>query len=229
MSLMNSPAGPQLRPIRIDAEHFSIRFLVPVLSIVLVILLHLLGTAILDGLMEGGENPSCIMLPIDLVALVGFGFGLERLLKRVMPSRRSAALGDRELIVTDARANPPIVTRLDWDKAVNVKAWRFTVSRRTRVPKGWYCMAVHLLQDEQEAIFYTFMPPPEAEASIGYTNFVRLRPRKETQSNSDLTAAAEQRRLLRLEDARWSDGAEITREDFRALLAVLQRWVPGWR
>jgi hypothetical protein len=229
MSLINTPAGEPMRPIKIDAEHFLVRFLVPVLSIVLVIVLHFVGTAVLDSLMDEGNSAACTMVPIDIVALVGIGFGLDRLLKRVIPSRRYAALGEHNLIVTDGRSKPPVVLRFEWDKAVNVKAWRFTVSKRTRVPKGWYLMAIQLLQDEQEVIFYTFMPPREAETSIGYDNFVRLRPRKETQSNSDLTAAAEQRRLLRLEDARWNDGAEITRQDFKAILAALQRWIPGWR
>jgi hypothetical protein len=57
---------------------------------------------------------------------------------------------------------------------------------------------------------------------------VRLRPRRETESNTDLRAAAEQRRLLRLEDARWRDGAEIAQDDFRAMLAALTPHVPGW-
>ena len=87
---------------------------------------------------------------------------------------------------------------------------------------------MHLLQDETEIILYTFMSPGDAEAIIGYDQFVRLRPRSETQSNQDLSTAAEQRRLLKLEDARWNDGGEISQDDFRALLAILQRRLPGW-
>ncbi len=73
------------------------------------------------------------------------------------------------------------------------------------------------------------MPPQEAENAIGYRYFVRLRPRRETQSNTDLSAVAEQRRLLKLEDQRWNDGAEIAREDFHAVLRILQQRVPDWR
>ncbi len=50
------------------------------------------------------------------------------------------------------------------------------------------------------------LPGKEAEELPGYTQFVRLRPRKETLSNTDLSTVAEQRRLLKLEDARWEDG-----------------------
>jgi hypothetical protein len=219
---------PHERLIRIDVEHFAIRFLVPVLTVVVVILAHLLGTVMLDRRLGEGVNPSGVMLPFDIVILIGTGYLVERGLKQIMPSRRRATLSSAALVVTDGRRKPPVITRITWDKTVNVKAWRFPVKRRTRVPKGWYCMAVHLLQDEEELILYTFMSPQEAEATTGYTNFVRLRPRQETESNTDLSAVAEQRRLLKLEDSRWNDGAEIAHKDFDALLDILRQHVPGW-
>ena len=37
-----------------------------------------------------------------------------------------------------------------------------------------------------------------------------------------------ERRLLVLEDRRWQDGAEISADDFRAVLALVRRFVPGW-
>jgi hypothetical protein len=43
-----------------------------------------------------------------------------------------------------------------------------------------------------------------------------------------LSAVAEQRRLLKLEDSRWNDGAEIAHKDFDALLDILRQHVPGW-
>jgi hypothetical protein len=224
---MDQAALERERLIPIDSEHFAIRFLVPVLTIVLVVGVHLLGTALLDNAQEG-VNPVCLMLPIDLVLLLAGGYTIERLLKRALPSRRVARLSDATLTITDGRSRPPQQVTINWQQTVNVKAWRFTVARRTRVPKGWYCMALHLLQDEIEAVLYTFMPPDEAEYVIGYDRFIRLRPRKETESNTDLSAVAEQRRLLKLEDVRWHDGAEIARDDFRAILEIMQRRVPGW-
>lgn len=216
------------RVIKIDSEHFVIRLLVPVLTIVSVVVVYVLGHSLLRGLGDEGISPTCIVLPVALAVLLGGGYVIERVLKRLMPSRRSAVMTSEALTVTDGRRKPPDITRIEWDKTINVTAWRFKVARRTRVPKGWYCMALRLLQDETELFLYTFMSQEEAERAIGYTNFVRLRPRKETQSNTDLNAVAEQRRLLKLEDARWDDGAEVERDDFHALLAMLQRWVPGW-
>mgnify|MGYP005838304629 CR=1 FL=1 len=217
------------RQIVIDAEHFPVRFWGPVLVLGLVVLAHIVGMALARRILGASVSPLCVVLPADIVVLIAGGALIERLLRRLLPSRRSATLSDRALVITDARRSPARVTRIEWERTVNVKAWRFPVQRRTRVPKGWYCMALHLLQDEEEAILYTFMPPQEAENAVGYKYFVRLRPRRETQSNTDLSAVAEQRRLLKLEDQRWYDGAEIAREDFHAMLRVIQQHVPDWR
>lgn len=89
-------------------------------------------------------------------------------------------------------------------------------------------MAAHLLQDETELIFYSFIAPKEAEELPAFNNFVRLRPRKEVETQTDLRQLAIQRRLLKLEDARWMDGAEIEADDFIALLRQIETHVPDW-
>jgi hypothetical protein len=213
---------PHERLIRIDVEHLAIRVLVPVLTLVVVIMAHLIGTVVLDRRLDEGVNPSCVMLPFDIVILIGTGYLVERGLKQLMPSRRRATLSSAALVVTDGRRKPPVITRITWDKTVNVKAWRF-LPRRTRV-LGWYCMALHRCRRRLIPQF----TPQEAESTIGYKNFVRLRPRQETESNTDLSTVAEQRRLLKLEDSRWNDGAEIAHKDFDALLDILRRHIPGW-
>jgi hypothetical protein len=216
------------RQIVIDAEHAAVRWLVLLLTGGLVVLVHLVGTALVRR-MAVGVSSECIVLPLDVVALVAGGLTIESVLKRLIPSRRSATLSDQALVVRDERHHPPHITRIAWDKMVNVKAWRFTVSRRARVQKGWYCMAVYLLQDDEEVVFYAFLPPHEAETILHDHQFARLRPRQEIKSSTDLNTVAEQRRLLKLEDARWNDGAEISKEDFKALLESLRQHVPSWR
>ncbi|MBN2305976.1 MAG: hypothetical protein JXQ72_15955 [Anaerolineae bacterium] len=217
-----------VRLIRIDSNHFAVRFLVPVLAVAATVFAHFFGMRVLDALFGDSVDPGCVMLPSDFLILIGLAYVIEYGLKRLLPGRRSAELSERALVLVDSRRKHPNVTEIAWDSIVNVMAWRFQVQRRTRVPKGWFCLAVHLLQDERDVILYTFMPQADAEAVPGYGNFVRLRPRKETRSNTDLHAVAEQRRLLKLEDARWDDGAEIGSDDFIALLTVMQRRVPGW-
>jgi hypothetical protein len=228
MSIELTPADPPERLIRIDTDHLMVRFLVPTLTIGVVILLHLIGVTALDRLLDTDISPLCVMLPIDVAVFLGVGTVVERSLKRRMPSRRFATLSDEALTVTDARRKPPSVTCITWDQPVNIKAWRFTVPRRVRVPVGWYCLALYLLQDEEEAILYTFISPQKAETVVGYQKFVHLRSRKAIESSTDLGAVAEQRHLLKLESSRWYDGAEIAPEDFIALLTTLRQQVPKW-
>lgn len=217
------------RMIKIDTEHFSIRFLLPVITLTLVLVVHFGGMRLLDDAFGTGQSPLCIVLPADVVTLFVGSIIVERLLKRAFPSRRGATLSPESLVVTDERKKPPFVVRIDWDQAVNVRAWRFTVGRKGHVPRGWFCMAVQLLQDEKDVILYSFMKEKEAEELPGYAQFVRLRPRKETLSNTDLRTVADQRRLLKLEDARWEDGGEITKEDFAALMAQMHTVLSDWK
>lgn len=227
LTTLPDPSGATERQIAVDVEHFAVRFWVPMLALVFAVGVHIVGMALVGRLLDN-TSPACLVLPLDALAFVGGSLALDRLFKRRLPSRRSATLTERALVVTDRRRSPARTTRIDWERTVNVKSWRFVVRRRTRIPKGWYCMALQLLQDDDEVILYTFMSPQEAEQVPGYASFTRLRPRKETLSSTELSAAAEQRRLLRLEDQRWQDGAEISADDFRAVLALVRRFVPGW-
>ena len=216
------------RDIPIDTEHILIRVLLPLLTVGAVLGTHIGGLSVLGRLLPSRIDPVCVLLPLDGLVFVGGGLLFERALKRLWPVRRRATLSEHALTLTDRRKRPPQSTRIEWGRRVNVRAWRFTVKRPGRIPRGWYCMALHLLQDENEAIFYTFMSRKEAEKLTGFERFVRLRSRQETLSNPDLSAVAEQRRLLKLEDARWEDGAEVSREDFGAILAALRRHVEAW-
>src|SRR5690554_1123139 len=220
-------SAPGERVITVDAEHFKIRLLVPILTIAATALVHFAGVQVLGALIDD-FSPLCIMLPLDLLVLLGAGTGIERVLKRLMPSKRTARLSDEKVVLSDARRDPSEVREIYWDRMVNVNTWYFIIRRRTRVPKGWYCMAAHLLQDETELIFYSFIAPKEAEELPAFNNFVRLRPRKEVETQTDLRQLAIQRRLLKLEDARWMDGAEIGADDFRALLAHIEARAAVW-
>ncbi len=224
---MSFPISERL--IKIDTEHILVRVLLPVLTVGAVVGAHVGGLYVWGRLLPARYDPLCVVLPLDVVVFVVGGLLLDRALKRLWPTRRQARLSEQGLVLLDRRHKPPRTTRIAWAQRVNVRAWRFTVKRPGRVPRGWYCMALHVLQDENELIFYTFMSPKEAEKLPDYARFVRLRPRKETLSNPDLNAVAEQRRLLKLENARWQDGAEVSREDFRALLTALRNHVETWR
>ncbi len=219
---------PSEQTIKIDTENILIRVLLPVLTIGAMIGTHIGGLSVLNRALPNTIDPLCVLFPLDVVVFVVGGLLIDRALKRLWPLHRHATLSEEALVLTDRRKQPPQITRIAWGLRVNVRAWRFTVKRPGRIPRGWYCMALRLLQDEDEAIFYTFMARKEAEKLPDYANFVRLRSRKETLANPNLEAAAEQRRLLKLEDARWEDGAEVSREDFAAILHMLRQHVEAW-
>ncbi|MBN1679804.1 MAG: hypothetical protein JW966_05900 [Anaerolineae bacterium] len=220
-------AGEQI--IKVDVESFGVRFLVPVLSISLTLVFHVLMQRVAGPwLNDHGIGATCVILPLDIALFMSSAYIIERLLKSRIPIRRFVTLNDAALTLTDARHTPPATIHINWDQTINVKAWRFVIRRRTRIPKGWLCLALQLLQDERDMIIYAFMSAEDAEVIPGYHNFIRLRPRKETTSNTDLNAAAEQRRLLKLENARWEDGAEVAPDDFKAILSSIKRHVPGW-
>lgn len=219
------PAGDRLIPI--DSEHTG-QLIVPVLALGVAMVAHIIGMIVFKSLLDEIASPLCAMLLIDVLIFIAAWSLVDRIVKRVRPSARYAALNAEALVITDARRKPAQVKRIAWDKTVNIKAWKFAINRRARVPKGWYCLALYLLQDETDMILYTFMAPQAAETAIGYKHFIRLQPRQDSASDTDLDKLAEQRRLLKLEDLRWQDGAEITPEDFNALLAVVQRRIPAW-
>jgi hypothetical protein len=219
------PAGDRLIPI--DSEH-NTQLIVPALALVVALIAHVVGLSLFRSLLKEIASPICAMLFIDAAIFVVAWSVIERIVKRARPSPRYATLSAEALVITDARHKATQVTRIAWDNTINVKAWKFAINRRTRVPKGWFCLALYLLQDETEAILYTFMNPQIAETIIGYGHFVRLQPRNNSAPDADLDTLAEQRRLLKLENLRWQDGAEILPEDFSAVLAVLQRRVKTW-
>ncbi len=216
------------RLIKVDTEHFGVRFLLPIITIGVTLVIFVVSSTALGAVADEGLNVHCITIPLSVLVLVGTAWLAERGLKRLMPSRRSAVLAEDRLEVIDQRKKPTQVTRIAWGRTVNVQGWRFTVRRRTRVPKGWLCLAMQLVQDEEAVILYTFMSPDNTKTMPSFEHFVRLRPRKETVANTDLNAIADQRRLLKLEDERWNDGAEIAADDFRAVVEMVRRYVPDW-
>ncbi len=164
---------------------------------------------------------------VGIVVAVLVAVVADRYLKRLWPSGRSLVVNSTGLQLRDQRKNRHQETRISWDQRVNILAWRFAVERGSaRVPKGWNMLAMKLLQDEAEFVFYAFMPPKEASALPAYSTFTLLTSRSAIEKGDlSLREASEQRRLLKAEDERWQDGAEVRREDFGALVASIMQHI----
>jgi hypothetical protein len=69
------------------------------------------------------------------------------------------------------------------------------------------------------------MPPKDAELLPSFRRFVPLLARAAiSKGQGSLREVSEQRRLLKAEDTRWMDGAEMRRDDFPILLESISRY-----
>ncbi len=222
MSGANTPYDErQMRRLPVDVEHLGVRVVVPLLAVAGLVLVLVLGPMVLAALGLEDTVASSLLLPLAILAAVGAALIGDRVLKRYWPSGRELLVDNSWLVLRD-RKQPERVVR--WDERVNLLAWRFTVPRRGRVPKGYLCLAMQLLQDEQQITVYTFYDPKkfdQIEEGDAFTPLVSRRALQEDRLN--LRVAGQQRRLLQAEDERWQNGAELIPEDFVELWRLVCR------
>jgi hypothetical protein len=228
MSYSTTPSTPTAdeQTVPIDVEHAGIRLAVPVLTVGGFVIGYFVSSWLLRGLDQ--EAPvGCIAVVSGIVLGVLAAVLADRFLKPLWPSGRTLRLTSDGLYLRDRRKNRDTETRITWDQRVNLVAWRFTVERRSaRVQKGWVMLGMKLLQDEAQIVLYTFMPDKDANALPTYHVFTPLVSRAAlSKGELSLREASEQRRLLKAEDERWHDGAEVRREDFAAVLDAIKRHV----
>jgi hypothetical protein len=98
------------------------------------------------------------------------------------------------------------------------------------VQKGWIMLGLKLIQDDAEVTLYTFMPEKEANALPNFSQFTPLVSRTELESDKmPLREKGEQKRLLKAEQERWEDGAELRRQDFPVLIEALMPHIADWQ
>lgn len=206
-----------MQRLSVDAEHGGIRFAIPVLAILGFVLVVWLGPVLFNVLGLGDSFFATLLIPLAIGFAILAAFIGERVLKQVWPSGREIVFDERSLILRNKKQENVTMRLQD---RINVLAWRFTVARRGRVPKGHYCMAFQVLQDEMKFTVYTFFSPRDLEAFTDAERFTPLSARRNVDDERlNIRVAGEQRRLLQAEDDRWRDGAELSRDDFSILWA----------
>ncbi|MBZ0304159.1 MAG: hypothetical protein K8J31_30770, partial [Anaerolineae bacterium] len=174
------------------------------------------------------EGLNILAVIIGFVLTAAVTQQIEKMLKIRWPSGRAVQIHDRHIqIVKRAKVEHEI----DASQRVNVLLWRFKITRRSRVPKGWYMIACALEQDDHYVPVYTFISPADFDALKANPHFPLLQSKKEMKADSgysDMRLAGEQRRLHTAENIRWMDGAEMTTEDFKTFLRSLQEQFPQW-
>ncbi len=207
----------------VDAEHVGIRTVMPMLAVAGMIGGFVLGRVVAP-MIDPSFDSLCLSLVFAVMGLVGLFYVGDRIIKPMWSSGRGLEVDNSHLVLRDWRRKPVKETVLQWNDDLKVQAWYFEVpTRRSRVPKGWYCVSVRLVQDELNLILYTFMKPEEAEAKVAQFSewFMKLLPKKERELITDTAKAARQERFRRLEGQRWYDGAELKAEDFLAVMALI--------
>lgn len=212
-------AAPDLR-VPVDPEHGLLRLIVMLTFIVSGIGSYLLFNIAL------GQIPFINLIAIGLAIAIAMltTRAVEIGMKRRWPSGRYFEIAGDKLRLGSGRR---ITREIDGSQHVNAMAWRFTIAKRTRVPKGWYVVAFAMMQDDLYLPLYTFMSPEDFDAMPLSEQFTVLTPSK-TKEQGDLRLAGQQRRLRTAEYARWNEGAELTKPDFDRVIATLREKFPMW-
>lgn len=212
------------RVMRVDVEHLGIRLLIPIMA-----LIGFGGGFVLGRIISTALEESVGTLCFSLVfAFVGMGVMLqigEQLIKPRWSSGRHLEVSTRSLKLRDRRRGKDNTTTIQWQSDVTSTAYFWEVETgKSRVRKGWYCVAVQLRQDEEEVVLYTFMSPDDAQGVPHFNDwFFRLLPRKsrEELQQIDPREAARQERYRKIESFRFFDGAEVQPEDFQELMTLI--------
>jgi hypothetical protein len=154
----------------------------------------------------------------------------ERSLKGRWRSSRTLRL-DREGI--EIRKGVHVEQIVPVSAAVTTLRWKFRVSKRARVPKGWWLYACSLATTDRQITVYTFLPPKDAEVFARDGQFPRLYSKREREklgpaAPQNLRQAGEERRLREAEEHRWLAGGEMTAGDFTDFLDRLDRQYAEW-
>ncbi len=235
LNAANRELAPAARTYPVDVEHAGIRIVLPILIVVggLVIyflLMPFIGRLLLN--VVGTDEPGGFVTAIiALVGALGIGALGDRLLKQIWPSGRTLHLSPETLRLHNGRRGHSAEVQINLGQRINPQAWRFAVKRSSpRAPSGWQMLAFQVAQDDQEMIVYTFMPPKKAAALPQYGLFSSLSGRREIeQGKLSLRETTEQRRLLKAENTRWEDGAELRPDDFSSVLEALIPHIPEWQ
>lgn len=202
----------------VDPEHSGIRFAIVVLFIVTAMVLYGVISLLLPQ--SGGLNLIAAggsLAGAAVMTQVADGFFKQR-----WPSGRTLQIVDDKIQLS---IKDRVQREIDGSQHVNVLMWRFEITKRTRIPKGWYMIAVALQQDDIYLPVYTFVSPDDFTSQPYSKQYMKL---QKLPDESDMRLAGQQRRVRTAEDARWVEGGEMSKADYDAYLARLRQQFPIW-
>lgn len=225
-----------------EQEHAGIRAAVVISMFVTYLLSFWLFNAVIR-LLPPAIASYAILLSCVLAApaAVGLTWLLERWLKTVWHSGYSITLQPDSFVIAQ-----PAGGDVDFQFSGNVAvlAWYFKLigykrgGRERRVAKEWLCFCCQVQQDGSRFIAYTFAPPEQTAvyAPTHPLRFQKINPVEVYDTSYDGRFAPPARpvtipseiisgkngRYWLAEQRRWTEGLELTREDFATFLQYLQ-------
>lgn len=214
-----------VRSLPADRFHAGVRLAVLAAWVGSVIVLFFGLRAILNATL--GPVAGVGVLVLIILALAGaqpLAMLAERLVVRRWTSGRTVYLAPGRLRWDDKGK----VMEMDLSQKVNYWRWQFEVRQRRsgRVPTGHHCLAIRLVQTENEVSLYAFVPPTRTTEITQAYPFYELR---RANDKSVKALGGRDAMFLAAENSRWESGAELDAADFRALLDHLDAHLPDFR
>jgi hypothetical protein len=213
------------RELPADRFHAGVRLAVLAAWVVSVVTVFVVLRLIINAVAGPVAGVGLLVLIIVAVAAAQpLAWLSEKALMRRWPSGRAARLAPGRLTWHDKGKT----SELDLSQKVNYWRWQFEVRQRRsgRVPTGHHCLAVRLVQGENELSLYSFMPPAKAEALAKDYPFYELR---RPSDKGKQALGGRDAMFLAAEHTRWETGAELDPDDFAALLAHLDAHLQDFR
>ncbi|MBK8032633.1 MAG: hypothetical protein J0M07_15245 [Anaerolineae bacterium] len=207
--------------VQLDKEHSALRATVIVAFITSWAILFLVFSSVIA---DAGFNLLAVFL-----ASAG-AWGITAVLERYLQGRWTSG----RVVEVDAdgvrlKRKGTVEGEILSEDPAQVALWRFTVTKRARVPKGHSVFACAVYFEDTYVPVYTFFSPKQVEAFADAERFAKLASSKAAAGErEDLRLAGEQRRLREAENHRWSHGGEMSADDFLTYYARLKAQYPEW-
>lgn len=231
-----------------DQEHAGLRAGVLFIVIGGFVIGFFVVSAILGSPLFDGSLVSAYAIPLScglalIAALAAAGAG-EALMKRFWPSGRRVAIDDDGLL---ARLPEGKEVSLNWSSRVWAVKWYFALQgyprggRERRLTAQHVCVACQLQQDDARVIVYGYLKGAAAEEMLAGGDFHQINPADFYENNRlrRWRQAAERPQVPTnvltgkegpywlAEQRRWTDGIELTGQDFVVFWQAIRERVEG--
>lgn len=228
----------------LNQDHRGISRTVPLILIILLFITYRIYFRNLPAVF-GGQSGDYLLIAglCALFTSAGILWLIDPLVKKLLPSGHVLSLDSQAKQMTYSAQNE-IKKKLENQDGWQVTRWffrmgRFVKSGRERqIPKGWYCMSLHLKADEEEMTLFCYLPPRKQRRLVPDFEWDEIsmfdtldekrnsavpimRPPTLSASIPSRLLVGEKGHIWLCERKRREEGLEMSPKDFRELLDLL--------